>query len=381
MSSPAPVRFQAQSETRSATQGYAQIPNSIVENQALLAPAELALVLIACRRGFSTISDKNWADWTGKDPKMKNHALRGLREKGCLRVTGRGNSAKFSFDRNAWDSWVRSRPRHERARTLGRSKSVNAKPGQMIHLECRERGCQKLCDSPAEVISISSSIASENWKPVSNIANSSPPTEGPPGSVVLNAIRRWFPHVDGEFEAKLRAVVDQKAKVRYSDADLVQAINLAYKRTQESEGLYLHTVPARLAHIVKKSQAVTLAPTPVHSSAQIQDFLNQRADQLRKAGMIDLARLVEQIEPEYTGPTESQLEQIEGVVIGRLRGRTPLSVLNEAVDHELKPHVKGKTREQIERLREQFTDRKLLEAAGIGMLSLCYVPTDWPKAN
>ena len=199
--------------------------------------------------------------------------------------------------------------------------------------------------------------------------------------MVLNAIRRWFPHVDGEFEAKLRAVVDQKAKVRYSDADLVQAINLAYKRTQESEGLFLHTVPARLAHIVKKSQAVTLAPTPVHSSAQIQDFLNQRADQLRKAGMIDLARLVEQIEPEYIGPTESQLEQIEGVVIGRLRGRTPLSVLNEAVDHELKPHVKGKTREQIERLREQFTDRKLLEAAGIGMLSLCYVPTDWPKAN
>jgi len=175
MSTPAPVRFQAQSETRSATQGVAYIPNSIVENQALLTPAELALVLIVCRRGENTVSDRHWEAWTGKDPKMKNHAIRGLRDKG-LRQIGRGNGAKFAFDRNAWDSWVRSRPRHERARTLGRSKSVSAKAGQMIHPECRERGCQKLCDTQPGVISISQAPATPNWKPVSD----SPPPESPP---------------------------------------------------------------------------------------------------------------------------------------------------------------------------------------------------------
>jgi hypothetical protein len=369
MSTTALVRFQAQSETRSATQGVAYIPNSIVENQALLTPAELALVLIVCRRGENTVSDRHWEAWTGKDPKMKNHAIRGLRDKG-LRQIGRGSGAKFAFDRNAWDSWVRSRPRHERARTLGRSKSVSAKAGQMIHPECRERGCQKLCDAQPGVISISQAPTTPNWKPVSNIAKSSP---APPGaSLTLAAIQTWFPHADGEFEAKLRAAVEQKVKVQYSDADLAQAVRLAYKRDQEREGLFLHTVPARLAHILRRSRTSNPPSTEqTHTPAQIQEFLNERAEQLRKAGMNDLARQLEQLEPDLAA--ESQLEQIEAAVIARLRGRTPVSVFKEAVDQEMKPHSKGKTQEQIERLRTQFTDRKLLDGAGIGRLSLSWL--------
>jgi hypothetical protein len=174
----AAVRIQPQSEFRSATLGFAQIPNSIVENQALLTPAELALVLIVCRRGENTVSDEHWESWTGKDARMKNHAIRGLRDKG-LRQVGRGKRARFLFDRNTWNSWVRSRPRRERATTMGRSKSVTPKSGQMIHPECRERGCQKLCEPQSTVIEITQAPASQNWKPVSDSDFSSPPNPPP----------------------------------------------------------------------------------------------------------------------------------------------------------------------------------------------------------
>lgn len=145
---PQPARFSPASEisSRTATQGYAQIPNSVIECQLLLTPAELAFVLIVCRRGENTVSDKHWTEWTGREARIKDSAIRGLKEKG-LHVRGRGNAAKYHFDRNHWDSWVRTQPRSKRARTIDRSKSVTPKPGQQIHQECRERGCGRLCES------------------------------------------------------------------------------------------------------------------------------------------------------------------------------------------------------------------------------------------
>jgi len=180
---PSLERIPANSEIlpRSATQGYFQVPNSVAENQALLTPAEKAMLLIILRRGHAaTCSDDHWKAWTGLDPKMKRHAINGLKAGKGLRQYGRGDRARFSFDRSAWDGWVRTRPRHEKARTAGRSKSVTAKPGQQIHPECRERGCQRMCETESEakadVIQISPTTATPNWKPVSD----SPPPESPP---------------------------------------------------------------------------------------------------------------------------------------------------------------------------------------------------------
>jgi hypothetical protein len=180
-----PQRIPAQSESfpeRSATRGYFQVPNSLAENQALLTPAEKALILIACRMNNPdrTISDEHWTKWTGLEPRIKRAAIKGCQEKG-LRVTGRGEGAKFFFDRNAWDSWVKHQPRHHRARTIGRKESVTPKAGQQIHPECRERGCQKLCDDDVSAknrqVDVTSIDAAPNWQPV---ANSSPPN--PPHS-------------------------------------------------------------------------------------------------------------------------------------------------------------------------------------------------------
>jgi hypothetical protein len=256
---PAPQRFSPASDisSRTATQGYAQIPNSIIENQAMLTPAELALALIVLRRGENTVSDKNWVDWTGKDPRMKEYAIRGLKDKGCLHVRGRGQRAKYYFERDKWDFLVRSRPRHERARTLGRSRSVTAKTGMQVHQECRERGCSRLCES--QVIPFP---ATEVAKPVSQTEIKPPPKEEPSPppkggwELTLSAIRQYFPHVGPEFVEKLRVAIIQHGVRQYTDLSIAESIHKARKarRNQQSEGLFLHTVPEILAAAIETNK-------------------------------------------------------------------------------------------------------------------------------
>ena len=136
-----------------------------------MTPAERCLVLIVCRRGENTVSDKHWEEWTGLKPTIKDNAIRGLKEKGLV-VRGRGDRAKFYFERDKWDAWVRTRPRHERARTVGRSKSVTAKTGMQIHQECQSRGCARLCEP--QVIPFP---ATQNERPVVQTLPDPPPKE------------------------------------------------------------------------------------------------------------------------------------------------------------------------------------------------------------
>jgi len=178
-----PARFGPQSETRSATQGFALIPNSILENLGAFPPCELYLVLILNRRGTRlvgnsveeqecTVTDDGiWKAWTGLDRRMKNRAINGLKQKGCLVVSGHGSKATFKFDRNGWENWVKKQPLTERrAKTITRVKPVAAKPKQQIHPECREHGCQKLCEVPScetQVI------------PIDSLAKPTPPPSPP----------------------------------------------------------------------------------------------------------------------------------------------------------------------------------------------------------
>lgn len=144
-------------DARTATQGYAQIPNSIIENMAELTPAELMLVLIVLRRGANTVSDEHWSAWTGKDARTKQNAIRGLRERG-LKVDGFGRAAKFSFHRRDWDNWVRHKPRQSKAK-VARPQRQPAKPE--MHPDCQERGCQMACRSSAELIEFPKSPPAE----------------------------------------------------------------------------------------------------------------------------------------------------------------------------------------------------------------------------
>jgi hypothetical protein len=364
-----PQRIPAQSESfpeRSATRGYFQVPNSFAENQWALTPAEKALILIACRMNSErTISDDHWTKWTGLKARIKHAAIKGCQEKG-LQVRGRGEKAKFYFDRNVWDAWVERVPKH-RARTVGRTKSVTPKAGQQIHPECRERGCQKLCEPQNGVIAITSSPASPNWQPV---ANSSPPKIPPETSLTLAAIQKWYPHADAAFERKLRSAVEQRVKVQYSDAELARAVQVAHKRNQESEGLFLHTVPARLAHIVAQRDTARPKAQQTSTPEQVADILDSHASKLSKADMKDLAQQVRSAQTEDREALENQLLEIEAKVIERLRMRTSVDVFKAAVEAELKPYRSKMSPEQIERLRQQFTERKILEGAGLTRMSI-----------
>lgn len=358
-----PQRLPASSEgipSRSATLGYAQLPNSVVENQSLLANAELRFLIIVCRRGpEKTCSDRNWEDWTGLDPKMKTHAIRGLREKG-LHVRGRGNTAKFSFDRGTWDSWVRTRPRHERARTVGRSKTVTAQPGMQIHQECRERGCGRLCEGE-KIVSIDSVVSEPNRKPVSN---------SPPGfPLTLAKIQGYFPSAGQEFIDLLIPAVSRKVP-EFTDSQLAQAVESARKRNQHSEGLFLQTVPNALAVILSRPPVPGTRTQPAITIQQIQAHLSLCAAALRKGGMNDIAGSLEASEIGDLQQFEAHLESLEAKVLDRLRGRFAIATFKAQIDKELKPYREKMTKDQLTRLEKQFLDRQMMEAAGIPRLSL-----------
>ena len=131
-----PQRISASSEA-TATQGFTTIPNSVVENQLLMTPAELRLVLIVCRRGENTVSDQHWSNWTGLSPRIKANAIKGLKDKG-LTVRGHGNTAKYYFEQDRWNTWLRSRPRREKARVFKNSPRVQTLAGD------RQRGKNRI---------------------------------------------------------------------------------------------------------------------------------------------------------------------------------------------------------------------------------------------
>lgn len=135
----------AASALRTPTRGYAQIPNSIIENASALTHAELLLALIVCRRSGDKsacpVTDSTWEKWTGLKARMKEAATAGLRKKG-LHVDGRGDRARYLFETHEWAAFV-SAGAPVRPRTAGR-RPVDPKPGAKIHPECRERGCALL---------------------------------------------------------------------------------------------------------------------------------------------------------------------------------------------------------------------------------------------
>ena len=169
MASPAPERKSQRSYE------FTAVPNSIVENQIHFTPAELRLALMTLQwAGGRTITDEVWEQTTGLDPRMKQMAIKGLEQKGLHR-TGEGKRAKYKFEVHAWEAWYRSRPARERARTMGRAKSVSAKPGMQVHPDCRER-CQRLCEPSNPVIPFP---ATPTAKPVSQLPPENPPPEKP----------------------------------------------------------------------------------------------------------------------------------------------------------------------------------------------------------
>lgn len=149
------------------------IPISLARNNSMLTPADIRLSLMVFANPDAPITDEEWTESSGLDPRMKAMAIKGLREKG-LSVEGKGNGAKYHFDTSVWEAWWRSRPRSEKARTTGRAPTVKAKPGMKVHPDCQDQ-CQRLCEpAKSEVISISSAAAAPTDLITTHLGNKIP---------------------------------------------------------------------------------------------------------------------------------------------------------------------------------------------------------------
>jgi hypothetical protein len=119
---------------------YFKVPNDLAEHMHLFPDAELRLGLITCRRQGLPISDRTWEEWTGRSARHKLNAVRGLQKKNILRVDGRGNSARYTFDYKAWSHYCQSAGQTEKPRTWGRAATVKT-PIANAHPDCVRNGC------------------------------------------------------------------------------------------------------------------------------------------------------------------------------------------------------------------------------------------------
>jgi hypothetical protein len=143
------------------------LPRSIVENLSLLPHAELCMVLIIHRIDLNPpiVSDRMWERWTGLKPRIKQMAIKGLKEKG-LKVMGQGDKARYYFDAAIWQQWARSQKPEEKVRL------APPRPGQKIHPDCAKNGCQRLCEAKCDDLS-----AHTAQKVV--VISETPPTQDP----------------------------------------------------------------------------------------------------------------------------------------------------------------------------------------------------------
>jgi hypothetical protein len=421
-----------------APRGYCETPNALVVNLGLLTHAELCLALVSCRRGANKpISDELWSEWTGLHPRMKYNAVKGLKKRGCLSVDGKANSARFTFDRDAWTDYV-SHAERSKPRTAGR-RAVDPKPSQQVDRECRERGCGLLRMRCGET-GLTPDPATVDMKPVSYISVLAPVvgsvgdatgTDGtralaaaastglgysqrsestPVGStqvlkpvskitavenseslwiLTLAMLRSVFPLVGVAFLSRLLATVCALF-AGVTDAELSGAVRLAWnwnRARQKHEGLFLLTVPEALRFLrdggdarAGDSSVSRGQPKPPFSLDDVRAFIARNGTALRSAGYESIAWALESLDLPalYSdlGAFEERLTAIEVTMIAAVRDgcdETALAELRADLDRDLKPYSGKMTRDQLAMLERQFLERRLLERAKVPRLSLFYL--------
>jgi hypothetical protein len=396
----------AAASVKHPTQGWSQIPNSLIENQLAFTRAEFALALIVLRRGDGKpLSDQTWKDWTGLEPRLKKYAIDGLKAKG-LEVEGRGNDAKYTFARDRWDAFVRQlNPKKFKARTVGRA--VDPKPGAKVHEECRARGCAMLAAQGPQLVG-SPEGSTLNLQPVANCAGQEParppqPAVDPSGRgdsvssplvVISNpqrvaktaqdiwvktlaALQALFPLVGVDFLLKLVAVV-RAVCFDVSDSELADAIGFAWQmkhKRQQSEALFLYTVPnAVLAKRREKAARQSREPdSELPEDLRGGDMVTPVAEALRGLGAPFAAHLAEVVSLRKRSElAEKDLIPIEDRIIQTGLGQLTeqqIWAIEERVEAELKPYrQKLWSKGQMAEVGKQIRDREVLAALGIPRL-------------
>lgn len=324
----------------SLTRGYAQVPNSFIENMAAMTPAETSLALILFRRGGNQfaegerpveVSDAVWFKWTGLSTRQKDYAAAGLRQK-CFRTDGKGDSTRYYFDPKSWKEYVNTRSQFHaecETRTHGRTKvkAVTSNAGMQVHPECKAGGCKSLCDAAgSDACETKTARKSEAVVPVSKpmaakSAQSNPSTSPIVSPLVLMYAQTLavlvsiFPTIGEVFLSKLVAAA-RAVFAGVTDQELASAVQVAWarkKHMQTSEGMFLATVPEVLKARRKSPHVV---PDPV-SAVAVKDPLSMIAERLKNAAgsihttdakltrwiVFELNDTAERIEPMLKGKT------------------------------------------------------------------------------
>jgi len=415
-------------EPRKANKGYFTVPNSVAENLSLFTRAELALVISIFRRDpkTPTISLETWQRWTGLKPRMRDYAAKGLAKKGLV-IEGRGDSARFYFHRERWDAFVKSAPPQLRAKTEGRpkTKAVKAKDGQMVHPDCRDRGCALMNQVQADEnaadmrCGISLIASAPNSQPVADSSqlnsqpanqpaipsplkvihpqkrssgafatpNPQPVADSPADDVTrtwqktMAELVRIFPWVQAVFLVNLVAAVRSAGHTGVHDEELARAVQLAYARKQKkqrSEGLFLLTVPESLAAI--RSEA-----PPVESPPGIADgvsaLLGRCAKALSDNGLNGSVKAIEKMmgtiaDGDYDDlqAIDLRMEAIERRIVAEAEERLSAAQLR-AVDETAARRAANYPRmsqEQLEELRTSARNHAILEVLQIPRLGMLY---------
>lgn len=250
------------SPQRKVTEGYFKVPNSFVENQHLLkAPASRALALIIFRaesepNGIRTLSDRRWEAWTGFKDRQKEYAIKELREFG-LDVTGRGDTAKFSWDWSRWNQAVRT-PNPEHKSPNYQSKARMAKPGANVHEDCHEHGCARLrwnvLYKPVQMSEVPLLVPAIAQCTAQTVAIATEKI----WAATMAMLCSFFPLVGALFLARLVEIVRGHFP-DITDGELAEAVRVAYHPSQRTEGLFLWRVPPAISAIRKKKRAEELS--------------------------------------------------------------------------------------------------------------------------
>jgi len=302
----------AAQSARMPTKGFSQVPNSLIENQALLTRPELSLSLIVVRRGgvddtTVPVSDDNWIAWTGLSPRAKEYAEAGLRKKGTLQVVGRGKAARYSFTRTGWNHFV-SHTERSKPHTEGRRIEPSG-AGRMVHQNCSDScamlraaqtGIKQLFVPPIAqpVAQTTDHDGSTNydqsgpdsstfnvvdlmqtWPPNRLKPSVSSPVAQPVAQTADPAEKIWakalgvlqaiFPLVGVAFLVRLVAVC-RAVFAQVTDEQLARAISVAWshkRAVQKTEGLFLMTVPEALARIVHEKPPSSAGPPGLREGA------------------------------------------------------------------------------------------------------------------
>lgn len=406
------------------TGGYSQIPNSFIEHQWLLTPAERALYLAIIRRQNSAgwvpvrITAQMFRSWTRLEQRTLEAAIRGLQKKGLM-VKGRGDNRTFSMEREGWERFVQSvNPEEYRARTVGRG--VDPKKGAKVHPECRERGCAML-----EAANLASpSGATPNLQRVvgkspaacagSESAAESPavhaggliPFPATPNlqrvvrsvgdgaeqlwSRTLAVLQSLFPLVGVVFLVRLVGIVRLVfADIR--DAELAEAVEYAHRsrsRVQRTEGLFLLTVPAAVAALRRNGRG---KPTKAQETALkgsglldgVQMVIERVTAALRARGapfeghVSELVKLrAAVVEGADLEQVDTVMQEIEGRVLATARAELTAgeqAQVSSNVERELRAHnTELWSNIQREGLKGRLVDSATLSVLDIPRLSTFY---------